>query len=262
MNSKPTLILLTLLVSLINACASHTSADLQTSTGASFTPPEQALSEASKLYAERADLNKVRSAIEALEGARDANNRNFEIEASLAKYSYFLGSRKEVENDEAEKVLKNGLAAAMIASRMEPEKPDGHFWAAAIIGEQSKRAPMTVGIISVDKIRSGMEKVIELDPDFQGSSALLGLGQLELNTRGLAGGDLEKAIEYLEKGHEQSKSNAYFYAYLAEAYLAADRAVEAKQMVARLKNLEPDPEYKPEHEDALSIAEKLMKDRS
>lgn len=250
------------ILAIASACAVASPAEEEHSSAVATTPPNEALESSSKLYDQRDELDKVRKAIEVLEGARNPDARNYEVEAAFAKYSYFLGSRKEVEDAEAGKILKNGLSAARIASRLEPGKPDGHFWAAAILGEQSKRAPMTVGLVSVDKIRAGMLKVVEIDPGFQASSAYLGLGQLELNTRGLAGGDIDKAIEYLEKGFEASKDNVYFYVYLAEAYFAVDKDDEAKKLIRDLEMLNPNPEFEPEYKDAMKIAEKLMKNKS
>ena len=65
--------------------------------------------------------------------ARDLDNRNYEVEWKYARMSYFLGSRKNTPEEESEKVLKKGLSAAKIAKRIEPNKPDGHFWYAAIL---------------------------------------------------------------------------------------------------------------------------------
>lgn len=255
-------IILLITACLFSACATASLADDEVVDNKNLTPPAEALKSSAGLYAERQDLDKVRKALEVLEGARNPDSRDFAVEAAFAKYSYFLGSRKEVDESEAEKVLKNGLSAAKIASRLEPGKPDGHFWAAAILGEQSKRAPMTVGIVSVKKIREGMLRVVDIDSDFQASAAYLGLGQLELNTRGLAGGDINKAIEYLEKGLEKSPNNAYFYPYLAEAYFAVDKDEEAKKLIRDLDSLKPDPEFRPEYDDAKQISEKLMKNKS
>ena len=214
------------------------------------------------MYAKREDPEQVRQALKVLDTARDPDNRNFQVEKTFAMYSYFLGSRDSVGDEEAEKVLKEGLVAARIARRLEPKKADGWFWAAAIIGAQSKRAPITVGIPSVKKIRDGMEKAVEIDPGYQAAAPYLGLGQLELNTRGLAGGSAEKAVGYLEKGLETSKDNAYIYLYLAEAYFAVDRDKDAIRTISELKNLKPVPEYEPEYKEALEKAEKLLKEKS
>jgi len=259
---KAPLILLTLTIAVLSGCALSTSADEQTVAKASIMPASKALPEAAALYHKREDPDQVRKALKVLDGARDPDNRNFEVENAFAMYSYFLGSRDSVSDDEAEKVLKEGLVAARIARRLEPKKADGWFWAAAIIGAQSKRAPITVGIPSVKKIRDGLNKALEIDPNYHAAAPYLGLGQLELNTRGLAGGSADKAVGYLEKGLQTSKDNAYIYLYLAEAYFAVDRDEDAVRTINELKNLKPDPEFVPEYNEALAKAEKLLKEKS
>jgi tetratricopeptide (TPR) repeat protein len=262
MTKRTLLILLTLVLATFSACTSASSADRERMSEASLTPTAEALPEAAKLYSERKDPNNVRKALEILQSARNPDKRNFEVESNFAKYSYFLGSRESTDDKEADKVLKEGLVAAQIAGRLEPEKPDGYFWESAIIGEQSKRAPLTVGVISIDKVRDGLNRSIEIDPGFQAASAYLGLGQLELNTRGLAGGSTEKAVEHLEKGLQYSKENGYIYLYLAEAYFAMDKDDEAKKMIAELRALTPDADHLPEYDEALAKAEKLLKDKT
>lgn len=254
--------LLTLLVLLFSACAMSSEADEEPAPNRPGVEPSKALAESTEHWAARKDPERVRKALEILQTARDPDNRNFEVEAAFARYSWFLGSREQLSYEEAEKVLKAGLEAARIARRLEPDKPDGHFWEAAIIGERAERAPVTVGIVSVDKIRTGMQKVLEIEPGFESGSAYMGLGRLELNTRGLAGGSAERALEYLEKGFDKHKDNAYIYLYLAEAYFATEQDEKAKEMVAKLKAMEPHPDFVPEYEEALKDAEALLKEKT
>ncbi len=256
------LVLLILATTIFSACAAATHADEQKMSKAALIPVSEALPKAEALYKERENPDNVREALEILQGARNPDKRDFGVENAFARYSYFLGSRETTDEKGAEKVLKEGLVAARIARRLEPGKPDGYFWAAAILGEQSKRSPVTVGIVSVDKIRDGLTKSIEIDPGFQAASGYLGLGQLELNTRGMAGGSAEKAVEYLEKGLEKSKENAYIYLYLAEAYYAVDRDEDAKRVIANLKDLRSNPDFVTEYREAVKKAEKLLKERS
>ncbi len=47
--------------------------------------------EAKKLFAQREDLSKLREALALLEKLRNPAKRNYELEWTFAKYSYFLG---------------------------------------------------------------------------------------------------------------------------------------------------------------------------
>jgi tetratricopeptide (TPR) repeat protein len=254
------IIIIILSVFLTISCASSSEAEVESADAKPSVAPTEAISKAEELYKERKDLDKVREAIKTLEQARDMDNRNYEVEWKYARFSYFLGSRKSISEDEAEKVLSKALSAAKIAKRVEPKKPDGHFWYAAILGEQSKRSPLTKGITSVEEIRDAMNKVIELDPNYEGASAYDGLGQLEMGTRNF-GGSAEKALEYYEKALDLEKENAYVYLHLAEAYLAVGKNDEARKMIDKVLNLKPDPDFLPEYEEAETEAKKLLKEK-
>jgi tetratricopeptide (TPR) repeat protein len=217
---------------------------------------QQALTEGESLFKLREDLDKLRTAIKELAAVRDPDNRNYQVEWTFAKYNYFLGKFSPNE-DESESALEEGRDAGKIASRIDPQKPDGHFWYAANLGELSKRSPITVGLKSVDDIKDSMNKVIELQPDYQAASAYDALAQVELATR-LKGGDAAKAVEYLEKGLELAKGNSNIRIHLAEAYLAVKRDGDARRQIDQLLAMKPDPDYLPEYRDCVDKAKKLL----
>lgn len=253
-------VLIILIIASIAATAGCGSKSVATVEPAAGLPePETALRESADFYAERADTAMARKAVTTLGAARDLDNRNFKVEWTFAQYSYFLGSRDELPDEEAEKILDKGLEAARIAKRLEPNKPDGHFWFAAILGEQSKRSPVTVGVVSVSKIREAMNRVVELDPLYQGASAYDGLGQVEMGTMGLAGGDLEKAIGYFEKAKELNPNNSYIRLHLGEAYLADGRKPEAKKELDFLLGMKAAPGFQAEYDETVRDAKKLLK---
>ena len=240
-----------------SACASSdSSAD---STAQSNVDAGAKLKEAEELYARRDDIAKLRQAVQTLAQARNPDNRNYEVEWKYAEYNFFLGNRTDDEN-ENEKAFKDGEEAGKIAMNMEPEKPDGHFWYAANLGEQAQKSPLTVGITSVDTIKEEMKKVIELQPDYQGATPFDVLGRIELATT-ITGGKPEKAIEYLEKGITIEKNNSYLHLHLAEAYLAVGREADAKKQLEYVLNMKPDPKYIPEYEETLKEAKKLLETR-
>jgi len=237
------------------ACSSKSSADIPRKN----VPPEaiqKALTDADGLFKQREDLDKLRTAIKALSEVRDADNRNYQLEWTYAKYNFFLGKHTTNE-DEAETALEQGRDAGKIASRVDPQKPDGHFWYAANLGELSKRSPITVGLKSVDDIKQEMNKVLEIQPDYQGASAYDALGQVELMTR-LKGGDAEKAVEYFEKGLQLAPDNTNLKLHLGEAYLAVKRDPDARKQLDQLLAMKPNPDYVPEYKECVDKAKKLI----
>ncbi len=218
-----------------------------------------AIPKADALFKQREDASKLRDAISLLAVARDPNGRNFEVEWKFAKYNYFLGKLTTDEKD-AESIFTKGRDAGKIASALEPGKADGYFWYGANLGELARMSPLTIGVESVDEIRMAMKKVLEIQPDYQNSSAYDALAQVELETR-LTGGSTLKAIEYLEKGLAIEKDNMNLRLHLAEAYLAVKRGGDARRQLDELLQMKPNPDYLPEHKDGVEKARKMLETR-
>ena len=215
------------------------------------------LSQAESLFAERSDIGKLRGAVNTLAQARNPDQRNYEIEWKFAKYSYFLGMVEPIEKD-AIAVFEKGRDAAKIAARVDPNRPDGHFWYAANLGELARISPVTVGIKSVDDIRESMNAVIAIEPNYQNASAFDALGQVEMATRTFKGGSTEKAIEFYQKGLELSPDNANLRLHLAEAFIAVRKVPDARKHLNALFNLTPNPLYEIEHKVAIEKGRALM----
>ncbi|QYO65216.1 tetratricopeptide repeat protein [Leptolyngbya sp. 7M] len=242
-----------------SACSLRAEADIPVSS-IDKTTIGPALQEAERLFANREDLANLKAAVKTLASIRDPAERSFEVEWKFAKFSYFLGKRLDASS-EAEEILESGKKAALIASKISPGRPEGHFWYAANLGELSRMNPITVGIKSVDDIREALNRVIQIDPTYQSASAYDALGQLEMETRSLKGGKAEKAVEYFEKGLELSKDNANIRANLAEVYFAVKRDSDARTQIAELLKMTPNPEYKFEHDAAVERAKRLLKNQ-
>jgi predicted Zn-dependent protease len=167
---------------------------------------------------------------------------------------------KLTDDQEKEKTFEAGRDAGKIASRISPDRPEGFFWYGANLAELAKLSPVTVGYTSVDDIREAMNEVIKIDPGYQGASAYDILAQIEMNTH-LFGGKDQKAVEYLEKAVEIEKNNSNLNLHLAQAYLDLDKLDKAKQQLQHVVNMEPDPEYIPEHKENVAEARKLLASR-
>jgi tetratricopeptide (TPR) repeat protein len=231
-------------------------AAVQTPSDGAKPPISDTLVKCDDLFRKREALENLRKAVLLAGQLRDPDGRNYEVEWKFAKYSFFLG-RHATDEAERQKAFESGKNAASIAIRLHPEKPDGHFWFAANLGELAKMSPISVGIRSVDDIREAANAVIAIDPGYQAGSAYDILAQIELGTR-LTGGKPEKAIGFLEKAVAIEASNSNNRIDLARAYLAVDRYAEARQQLEYVIKMEPDPEYLPEHADAVEQAKTML----
>ena len=217
------------------------------------------LTRSEELFKQREDVTKLREAVDVLRKARDYNQRSFEVEWTFAKLNYFLG-KQSTDDKESNRAFEEGRDAAKIASNLEPHRPEGYFWYGANLGELSRENMLTVGIKSVGDVRSAMEKVVEIQPRYQNSSAFDVLGQIELETR-LYGGKAEKAVEIFEKALETEKDNMNLHLHLAEAYLAVRKESEARKQLEKVLTMKHDPEYLIECREAVEKAKKLLATR-
>ncbi len=219
-------------------------------------PAGEAISEADRLYAERPDLAKVRQAIVSLRQAQADDQANYDIAWRLAKYNYYVGAHSD-NSTEKEKAFTDGLAAGKLAVTLQDGKPEGHFWLGANYGGRAQSSMMS-GLSGTEDIKSEMEKVLKIDERFQSASAYMVLGQVYCQSPRMMGGDVPKAIEYLEKGTKLAPDNALMRIRLAEAYAAANRNGEAKKAIDDLMAMKPVAGYEPEYNEAVADAKKLQ----
>jgi len=258
MKVRDSYILITIVITLclLEGCSSLGSDEIGAT--APKTPPSaETIARADQLFNQRQDLSKLREAIGVLRQVRMDNLRTYEVEWKYARCNYFL-ARHTDDDKEREKAFEDGKAAAQIARQLDPTKPDGHFWYGANLGEQANRSPLMIGLKSVDEIRSAMNKVVELKPDYELASAYDALGAIEIQTR-LVGGKPEKAVEYLEKALALEKNNGDIRIHLAEAYLALKKDAEAKKLLESVMQIDPHKEYMPEYQEQVEKAKTLLR---
>jgi tetratricopeptide (TPR) repeat protein len=214
------------------------------------------IAEADALYEGREDLNKARMAVVSLRQARLADYGNYEAAWKLARATFYVGDRTESDS-ERDDLFREGTEAGKAAIKLQPDKPEGHFWLGANYGGSAAHSTIA-NLSSFRDIKREMEAVLKIDESFQGYSAYLGLGRLYLQAPGMLGGDTDKAIEYLEKGVKLNPTHGLMRFHLAEAYESKNRYAEAKKQIEALMAMTPDPKYAAEHKDAMEKGKKLL----
>ena len=208
------------------------------------------------MYAGRADLVKVRQALVSLRQAQTDHPSDYDIAWRLAKYNYFLGVHT-TEPHEQEKAFRDGIEAGKQAVQLQDSKPDGHFWLGANYGGAAKSSVLA-SLSSVDDIKHEMESVLKLDEGYESGSAYMALGQVYLEAPKLLGGDVDKAISYLEKGVKVGPNNALIKVTLAKAYAEAHRNADAQKQIDTVMTMKATPGYEPEYNDAVAEAKKVQ----
>jgi tetratricopeptide (TPR) repeat protein len=213
------------------------------------------ISEADGDYAGRADLVKVRQAIVALRQAQADDPTSYDMAWRLAKFNYYLGSHTP-EAREQDKAFHEGIDAAKLAVKLQDGKPEGHFWLGANYGGNAQLSTIS-GLGEIEDIKQEMETVLKLDEHYEAGSAYMVLGQVYLESPRLLGGDVSKAISYLEKGIKIGPDNGLMRAKLAEAYAEAHRNDDARKQIETLMAMKPTPGYEPEYNEAVAQAKKV-----
>ena len=215
------------------------------------------VAEADKLYLGRdQDLGRVRSAVIILRGALANDGSNYEAAWRLSKFSYFLGDNTTDETERS-RAFTEGVKAGETAVKLQPDKPDGHFWQGANLGGQAKSSPLA-GLAAVSKIRAEMNEVIRIDESFADGAAYLALGQIEMQLPAMMGGDPKKAVGYLEKSIKYSDTNVLARYWLARAYIATGRRADAQAKLQEIMKAPADPEYLAEYKRTQAEAQALL----
>ncbi|MGQ0763675.1 MAG: TRAP transporter TatT component family protein [Acidobacteriota bacterium] len=209
----------------------------------------ESIAQADELYAQRADVMKVRQGLIALRQATAEHATNYELAWRVAKYNYYLGTHTTDETEQ-EKAFHDGTEAGKLAVKLNNDRPEGHFWLGANYGGNAEISTLA-GLAEIEDIKREMEAVLKIDESFQSGSAYMALGQVYLKAPRILGGDVSKAIEYLEKGLRFGPNNAPLRLRLAEAYAEARRMPDARRELKVLFESQPAPGYEPEHNDAV-----------
>jgi tetratricopeptide (TPR) repeat protein len=214
------------------------------------------LAESETLWQSREDITKARVAVAALRQARTADYGNYEVAWKLARASFYVGDHTE-NDEEQEDMFREGTEAGKAAVKLQPDKPEGHFWLGANYGGAAAHSTIA-NLSSFNDIKTEMDAVLKIDESYQGYSAYLGLGRLYLQAPRVLGGDTSKAIEYLEKGVKLSPTNSLMRYHLAAALEASNRDAEARKQIETIMAATPDPKYMAEHNDAIAKSKKLL----
>jgi hypothetical protein len=214
------------------------------------------VAQADKLYEQRAELRRAREGVILLRRAAASDTGSYDAAWRLARLDYYLGAHTDDKNERG-RAYEEGVEAARRAVKLEEGRPEGHFWLGANLGGRA-RTSMLHGLAAVDEIRREMERVIQLDEGFEGGSAYMALGQVDLEAPRLMGGDPQRAVETLEKNLRFGERNVLYRLRLAQAYLAVNRDGDARRELNGILSMTPNPAYVPEYNDAVREARALL----
>lgn len=208
------------------------------------------------LYARREDLEAARRAATIWGERLQQNPRDFEAAWKLARARYWLGGH--ALEQERRQLLEAGIAAGREAVRIEPNRPEGHFWIAANMGALAESHGLRQGLKYRGDIKEELLTVLKLDPGFQHGSADRALGRWYYKVPGLFGGSKKKSEEHLRQSLTYNPDSTASLYFLAETLVALDRDDEARKTLQQVLDAPLDPEWTPEDREFKQKAKILL----
>jgi tetratricopeptide (TPR) repeat protein len=210
--------------------------------------------DADELYRQRESLS---SAARAADVWAERSGVDFESAWKLARACYWLGTHEAQGNRRA--TLGRGVNAGENAIRLAANRPEGHFWLAANMGRLAESFGIIQALKYRGRIRDELEKVLAVDPSWQGGSADDALGQWYGTVPRLFGGSPQMAEQHLRAALQHDPSNLSALSFLGEMLLHQRRTAEARVYLQRVLDAAFDAEWAPEDREFKEKAVALLK---
>ena len=220
------------------------------------SPIVQGTTDPDALYAKREDIGSAQQAANIWQSRLQQNPNDFESAWKLARASYWIGTQGPEPQRRA--TLEQGVTAGRTATRLEPNKAEGHMWLAASMGALAESFGLRQGLKYRGEIRSELETVLRIDPAFEQGSADRALGRWYYKVPGLFGGSNTKSEEHLRKSLTYNPNSTASLYFLAETLISEKKKQEAKETLERCLAAPIAPGWSAEDHDFKRKAERLV----
>ncbi len=221
----------------------------------SVPQPAQAL-DPDALYKQRETLASAQQAARIWADRLEQNPKDFESAWKLARVRYWLGGH--VAEKDRKPALEAGIEAARVAARLQPNRPEGHFWIAANMGALAESFGLRQGLKYKGQIKDELETVLRLDPAFMQGSADRALGRWYNEVPRLFGGSNKESEAHLRKSLTYSPQSTVTLYFLAETLLDEGKKADAKAALQQVIDAPIDPDWAPEDRDYKEKARRLL----
>lgn len=209
------------------------------------------------LYRDRANPASARDAAAIWETRLAADSKDFESAWKLARTMYWLGGHAPV--DARRMALERGVTAGQIAAALEPNRPEGHFWAAANMGALAESYGIRQGLKYRGPIKRELEAVLRIDPAFQEGSADRALGRWYFKVPALFGGSKTRSEEHLRTSLTYNPDSTASRFFLAETLFDLNRGREAIEELNKVIAAPVNPQWEPEDRDFKAQAQRRLR---
>jgi hypothetical protein len=207
------------------------------------------------LYSQREDLA---SAARAADFWEQRSKTDFDAAWKLARACYWLGTHQPEQF--RRRTLERGTAAGESAIRLANDRPEGHFWLAADMGRLAESFGLLPALKYRGRIKDELERVLLINPAWEGGSADAALGEWYATVPRLFGGSRQKAEQHLRRALTYDANNASALLFLAEMLMSERKTDETRNLLRRVIDAPFDAEWAPENRELKRKAAALLKE--
>ncbi len=218
------------------------------------------IAQGDKLYSEMKDLETAKKALALYQKSLSVAENKYESYWKIARINYYIGSNTE-KKKQKKIIFAQGIYNANRAIGLEPEKPDGHFWHGVNNGVFGAAKGVLKSLSLVKPIKKAMNKVIELNREYEDGGPDRVLGRLYFRLPGIAGGSKKKSLVHLLKSKELGPSEVKTRIYLADTYLALKEIDKAREELEYVLSLEPNPYWTADVDKNKVLAEEMLQNK-
>ena len=192
-----------------------------------------------ELYLQGPNPTTDREALALAEEAFGEDPRNYDFVWRLSRACTQLAGTAPKE--EKRVLLDRAIKIGEQAVALSPQRPEGHYWLGASCGQSAALSGMFKAFGLAGRLRSEMEAVLRLEPDYEGGDAFRALAELDTQLPSLFGGSRSRAIARSEEGVRRNPGNLELRLTLAKAYLADGKREPARRVLETLVDFPVDP---------------------
>jgi len=218
------------------------------------------IAQGDKLYSEMKDLETAQKVLALYQKALSAVENKYESYWKISRIQYYIGSNTE-KKKQKKIIFSQGIYNAKRAVGLEPEKPDGHFWLGVNYGVFGTAKGVLKSLSLVKPIKKAMNKVIELNREYEEGGPDRVLGRLYFKLPGIAGGSKKKSLEHLLKSKELGPNDVKTRIYLADTYLALKEIDKAREELEYVLSLESNPYWVADVDKNKVLAEEMLQNK-
>jgi tetratricopeptide (TPR) repeat protein len=185
------------------------------------------VAKADALWPQCTHPEKTKEAIRILEEFLAQDPNDVEAHWKLAQAHYWLGTHSP--KDQKPAVFEKGIGYAKRGITLQDDCVDCHYWLGVNYSGYGEGKWVLKSLSLVEPIKDEMNKVIELDPNFNKGAAYRMLGRVAYKLPWFVGGSKKDAVAYLQKALEIGPNSLLTRVFLAETYLAMKKRDLAKK---------------------------------